>query len=105
MRERYCIVMTAFSNKDIGQKIIDGLIENRLAACVQAMPIQSTYHWEGAVHNENETLILIKTKESLYSKVEEFIKSNHDYDCPEIIQIPIDAGFGGYLKWIESECK
>jgi len=105
MEEAYCIVTTTFSNKHIGQKIIDGLIKNRLAACVQAMPIESTYHWKGEVHNENETLILIKTKGSLYSKVEEFIKNNHDYDCPEIVQIPISAGFHGYLKWIESECK
>ena len=105
MNEEYCVVLTTFADKDVGKKIIDGLIKNRLAACIQTVAISSHYHWKGAVNNDAEVLVLIKTKASLYPEVEVFIKGNHNYECPEIIRLPITAGFSSYLGWIDAECK
>ena len=104
MNSEYCIVMTTFSDDDVGKRIIDGLIEQRLAACVQSFNVRSHYRWKGKVHNEGETLLFIKTKADLYARVEAFIKENHSYEVPEIIQVPITAGLPAYLKWIDDEC-
>ncbi len=104
MIQSHCIVMTTFMDRDIAQRIITGLIDNKLAACVQTFPITSHYRWQGSVERSDELLAIIKTKDSLYNRVEEFILSLHDYDCPEVVQIPISAGFGDYLAWIDDEC-
>ncbi len=97
----YCIILTTYSNQVIGKKIIDSLISKKLAACIQTQKITSYYHWKGEVKNDKEHLAIIKTRKKLYSKVEEDILSNHDYEVPEIIEISITGGLPSYLNWIK----
>ncbi|MGB5685348.1 MAG: divalent-cation tolerance protein CutA [Candidatus Electrothrix sp.] len=104
MKEKYCLIITSYADEDNGKKIIDALLSERLAACVQVMPIQSYYHWQGKIANDDEKLLLIKTKSSLYTKVEKAILAHHAYELPEVIQLPISAGFSGYLNWLKKEC-
>ncbi|WP_417914422.1 divalent-cation tolerance protein CutA [Candidatus Electronema sp. JM] len=100
-----CIVITTFADDANGQQIIDALLAQRLAACVQVMPIQSWYRWQGKVNCDAEKLVLIKTTRSLYRQVEEVIRTNHAYEVPEIMQVPVENGFSGYLRWITAECQ
>ena len=45
-----------------GVKIATGLIEGKLAACVNMIPgVESMYWWEGKVETDNELLLMIKT--------------------------------------------
>ncbi|MCW5201389.1 MAG: divalent-cation tolerance protein CutA [Candidatus Electrothrix communis] len=104
MKEKYCLIITTYADEDNGKKIIDTLLTERLAACVQVMPIQSYYHWQGEIANDAEKLLLIKTKSALYTKVEKAIIAHHAYELPEVIQLPISAGFSGYLNWLDKEC-
>lgn len=104
MKEKYCLVVTTYADEENGREIIDALLSERLAACVQVMPIQSYYHWQGEIAHDEEKILLIKTKTSLYDKVEETILAHHAYELPEVIQLPIATGFAGYLAWIEKEC-
>ena len=105
MNSDYCIVVTTFADDANGKKIIDALISERLAACVQVFPIQSHYHWKGEIECQTEKLAFIKTKSSLFSEVQESIVANHTYETPEVIQLPIESGFPAYLNWINTECK
>jgi len=105
MKDKYCVVMTTYSDALVGQKIIDSLIKKQLAACIQKQSISSYYCWNGKVNHDDETLILIKTKTSVYKDVERCIIDNHSYDVPEIIQLPITTGYSAYLKWIDEQCK
>ncbi|MDV5167652.1 divalent-cation tolerance protein CutA [Photobacterium rosenbergii] len=100
-----CVVMTTFADEKVGKAIIHSLIEKRLAACIQVQAIESYYHWEGKVNNDQEKLAIIKTTTELYQQVEADILANHDYETPEIIQLPITAGYNDYLQWIENVCK
>lgn len=104
MEEKYCLVITTYADEKNGEKIIDALLSQRLAACVQIMPIRSYYRWQGKITGDDEKLLLIKTKSSLYTKVEEAIIAHHAYELPEVIQLPISTGFAGYLNWLEKEC-
>ena len=104
MNEKYCLVITTYTDEENGKKIIDALLSKRLAACIQMMPIQSFYHWQGEIAHDQEKLLLIKSKTSLYSKIEATIIRHHAYETPEIIQLPVTAGFTGYLDWLEKEC-
>ena len=53
------------------------------------------------MENDPELLLRIKTRTALYADVEAFIRVNHSYEVPEIIQIPIRNGLGAYLSWID----
>lgn len=99
----YCIISTAASSSAEADKITAALLEQRAAACVQQIKIESAYHWQGKIEHSPEILLLIKTKEDLYSEVEKLIKSNHSYQIPEIIRLPIEGGLPAYLNWIGEE--
>ena len=99
------IVWVTFPNAEAASVIIDGLLENRLVACVQTMSIHSAYRWNGKVNRDEEVLALIKTKVSLYPEVEAFIRSRHSYEIPEILLVPAAAGLPGYLQWVDRETK
>jgi len=83
------------------KEIANALVGGRLAACVQMMPIESIYAWQGKVCDEGEIALLIKTKVGLFDKIVAAIKGIHPYEVPEIIQLPITGGSPEYLRWID----
>ncbi|MCA9216125.1 MAG: divalent-cation tolerance protein CutA [Planctomycetales bacterium] len=99
----YCVVLTTFGDEANGEQIIDALISQRLAACIQVMPIQSYYRWDGKVNCDAEKLVVIKTTKALYEKVQDTITANHAYETPQVVQVPITDGLPAYLDWISDE--
>ncbi|MDP2912267.1 MAG: divalent-cation tolerance protein CutA [Candidatus Omnitrophota bacterium] len=100
----YIQVITTISSKVGAEKISEALIKGRLAACVQIIgPIKSVYRWKGKIENAKEWACLIKTRKTLYKKVESAIKKIHPYEVPEIIAVSIADGSKDYLKWISAE--
>jgi periplasmic divalent cation tolerance protein len=98
----YIQVTTTTETKEQAQKIAQYLVEQKIAACVQITgPITSIYRWKGKVENTQEWLCLIKTQDDLYNKVEAAIKSQHSYETPEIIALPIVKGSKEYLNWLD----
>ena len=97
----YCVVMTTCASTEEADGLASGLIEERLAACVQITAVTSCYEWKGSVNRDSEQLLLIKAKAELYPRIEEFITRNHTYEVPEIVQIPIQQGLTNYLRWID----
>ena len=78
------------------------LVAEKAAACVTiSSSVTSFYRWQGKVEQEEEVILIIKTIEDNYQKVESTIKENHHYDVPEIIALPINLGEKSYLKWIK----
>jgi periplasmic divalent cation tolerance protein len=100
--EGYCVVLCACSGDEEAERIALLLVENRLAACVQVMPVRSFYEWEGKVHRDEERLLFIKARAAMYPRIEELISGSHSYKVPEIIRIPIESGLRKYLDWIDS---
>jgi periplasmic divalent cation tolerance protein len=87
------------------QKLSDGLISGRLAACVNIASVESIFRWEGKVENQAERLMIIKSVRSRFDEIERFIKANHSYDCPEIIAMKAEAVSPEYADWVRSECE
>ncbi len=101
---RYVQVITTVSKKTDAEKMGKCLIDKRLAACVQiAGPVESVYRWKGRIETAKEFVCVIKTRKSLYKKVEKKIKELHPYEVPEIIAIPITEGSRDYLRWLSDE--
>ena len=100
----YCVIVTTFSDDENGQTIINALLEQPLAACIQVMPIKSYYHWKQKINCDQEQQIIIKTKKNLFEQVQAIIVKHHLYETPEIIQLPITKGSVDYLSWIDQTC-
>ncbi|MBX9797511.1 divalent-cation tolerance protein CutA [Sphingomonas sp.] len=79
-----------------------GLVEARLAACVQALPVDSWYRWEGKVEAAAEQLLLIKTMRDRADAAMAWLAAHHGYDVPEIVMLPVDAGLPAYLDWVKA---
>ena len=94
------MVLTTTATAEEAASLARLLVEKQLAACVQRMPINSTYWWENAVQDEAETLLLIKTETARYPAVEDCIRAHHSYTVPEILCVPVSAGSADYLGWI-----
>ena len=98
----YGVLLTTTPNREEAAKIAKLLIDEKLAACVQLLPIESFYFWEGKTQNEAEILLLVKTRSALFETAIARIKSVHSYSVPEIVAMPFTAGFAGYLDWIDT---
>jgi len=98
----YCIILTTCPNDEEAKTLASKLLREKLAACIQLSPITSYYTWKGDTHIDPEIRLLIKTKQRLYESVEQFIKQNHSYEVPQIVQITINDGSDEYLDWIDT---
>ena len=101
----YATVLSTAGSKEEAQRLARGLVEAKLAACVQLVPIESVYVWDGAVQDDAEVLLLIKTRRSCFAAIREFVEANHSYDTPELICLDIVDGAKGYLDWIGANTK
>ncbi len=102
---RYIQAMTTTGKKSEAAAIARSLVKKRLAACVQACPISSTFRWKGKVMEGREWMLLIKARSSDYKKLEKEITRLHSYELPEIIALPIAKGSRRYLNWIGSSTR
>ena len=100
MVSEYSIIITTFQDKQSTREFAKLLVETRLAACAQIIPIESVYFWQDETISNNETMLIIKSKTDLFDKISSVIMEHHTYDVPEIVQIPITGGLPEYLKWI-----
>ena len=97
----YGVLLTTTPTRDEATKIAKLLIDERLGACVQILPIESFYSWQGKTQNEAELLLLVKTRRALFDTAIARIREIHSYTVPEIVALPFAAGFAGYLNWID----
>jgi periplasmic divalent cation tolerance protein len=96
------IVFTTAGSREEAQKIAHGLVERKLAACVNILPqVESVYRWEGKVESAREWLLLIKTTATKFASVRDAIKELHSYELPECVAIAVESGSEKYLRWIE----
>ncbi|MGC1394007.1 MAG: divalent-cation tolerance protein CutA [Coleofasciculaceae cyanobacterium] len=101
----YGVVLVTASSQKEAETIASSLIETKLAACVNLLPIHSIYTWQGKIHSDSEWQLIIKTDLSLFSQLEKKIRELHSYEVPEIIALPIIAGSQPYLQWISDHLK
>jgi len=98
----FIIIITTVGKQKEAQIIAKQLVTQQLAACVNIFPrIQSIYCWKGSICEDEEVMIVIKTKTSHEKQVYEVVKSLHSYDLPELITFPITNGYKPYLNWLD----
>lgn len=89
---------------DEAGKLAQALVSERLAACVNLLPVvQSVYRWQGKIERAIEVALIAKTRADLAQPLIARAKALHSYDCPCIVAWPIVAGLPAYLQWIQAE--
>ena len=96
-------MLTTTNSRELTTTIARMLLDQRLAACVQATNIRSFYRWDGAVQEDDEQLLVIKCRAAAFPQIEAAIRSVHPYDVPAIVQIPITTASADYLGWLATE--
>lgn len=98
------LVLTNVPDEATAEKLANALVEARVAACVNVLaPCRSIYRWQGRLEMAAEIPLLIKTSTSSYPSVEEIVRTQHPYDVPELIAVPITNGLPAYLDWLAKE--
>ena len=102
----YILVLTTLPDADSARQLARSLIEDRLAACVTiGAPVESMYHWQGAIETATEVPVTVKTRGELFDDIAASICSRHPYELPEILAVPIIDGSPAYLAWIDAEAR
>ncbi len=106
-RQRSCsITLITCPDRRSAQRIASALVEARLAACVNLVPgLTSIFRWEGRLQKAGEVLLIAKSSTRCFPALVKAVRRLHPYTVPEIIRLPITAGFPGYLKWLKKESK
>ena len=100
----YILVYITTSGKDESKNIGYTLVEEKLAACVNIIPsIESIYLWKGKIEEDNESILIAKTKAENIDKIIKRVKEIHSYETPAILAIPIIEGSKDYLEYINDE--
>jgi len=100
----YLQVMTTIDSEEKARALADRVLAKRLAGCVQLVgPVTSMYWWQGVREQAEEWLLVCKSTENLYERLESCIQENHPYDCPEIIATPVVRGSAAYLEWLAGD--
>jgi len=98
------VVLTNVPDRAAAERLARTLVEQRLAACVNLLaPCRSFYRWEGAVQQDEEIPLLIKTTRARYAALEAAIREQHPAELPEIIAVPVERGLAAYLDWVGAE--
>lgn len=98
------LVLTTLPDQDAARTLARQLVEARLAACVNVLsPCQSFYRWQGSLNEDGEVPVIIKTVADNYGRLEDFVKSHHPYQVPELVAINITHGLPDYLSWVAAE--
>ncbi|MEI7988388.1 MAG: divalent-cation tolerance protein CutA [Chloroflexota bacterium] len=102
METEFIIVLVTVPSQEIGRQIALSLLEKKLAACVNIVAgVQSLYIWQGKLCDEQEVLLIIKSRMALFaSELVPAIQAIHPYEVPEIIALPLVHGSQDYLAWL-----
>lgn len=95
------IIQTTVADDSEAKRLAALLVDSRLAACVQLVPIRSIYRWQGKRECSSEILLQIKTPAGRAADVKTFLEAEHAYEVPEIIEIPLTSVSDAYRKWAQ----
>jgi len=100
------LVFTTLPSADKAAELGKVLVEERLAACANLIPaVRSIYRWQGKLQDENEVLMLLKTRAENLERLKLRILELHPYEVPEVLAVPVEAGYQAYLEWLAGETK
>ena len=98
------LVLTTLPNADAAAELARSVVNEKLAACANLFPaLRSIYKWQTKMQDENEVLVLFKTRQEHFERLKSRILELHPYEVPEVLAIPVEQGYQAYLDWLATE--
>jgi periplasmic divalent cation tolerance protein len=98
------IVLTTLATTEDAVKLVKALLDRRLVACGTVLPgARSLYRWEDKLADEEEVVVMLKTRSGAVHGLERAFKELHPYKVPELLAVPVSGGLERYLGWINDE--
>ena len=98
------LVLTTLPNADAASELAKTVVNEKLAACANLFPaVRSVYRWQAKLQDENEVLVLLKTRQEHFERLKARILELHPYEVPEVLAIPVEQGYQAYLDWLAKE--
>jgi len=103
MAEPVHVVLVTAPDAEAGARIAHALVEEGLVACANLVPgVRSIYRWQGAVRDDAEVLLVLKTRAALAGALAARVRALHPYELPEVIALAVAGGSEPYLDWVRS---
>ncbi len=100
------VVLITVASREEAERIARRLIDDRLAACVNIVPqVRSLFVWEQKLSQEDEVLLVVKSRRACFQQLADTVKQLHSYSVPEIIALPVVMGSSDYLRWVSDSTK
>jgi len=100
----YHLVLTTLSNKEDARSLVRRLVSDRLVACGTILENAfSIYEWQGRLEETPEVLVMLKTRQDLWDRLQSVVHNLHPYDVPELLALPVDGGSPAYLAWLAEQ--
>jgi periplasmic divalent cation tolerance protein len=98
------LIFVTTGGRDDAERLGEALVVEHLAGCCSVIPtVHSIYYWDGQLKREHEALLLVKTTESRAADCQEYVRSHHEYEVPEILQVTVQGGSPAYIKWLSDQ--
>lgn len=86
---------------EVAEELVRTLVEERIVACGNIIPgLTSIYRWKGEVEEDEEVLVIFKTTTDAVPRLLERAPELHPYEVPEVLVLPLEAGYAPYLGWV-----
>lgn len=100
------VVLVTAPDREVARALAGALVERRLAACCNLVGgVTSVYHWQGAVEEDEEVLLIVKTVAGRLAALEAALAELHPYDTPECVALEPAAVEARYLAWLVDETR
>ena len=97
----FVVAIVTAKDEEEAASIAKALVTERLAACANIIKgVRSIYSWKGDLCDDSECIMVIKTRAGLFDALAARVKELHSYYVPEVIAVPVTAGFKPYLDWV-----
>lgn len=98
----FIIIYITHPNMEEAKRVCEALLKDRLIACANYFPIESSYWWNGKIENTNEIVSIVKTKKENWEKARETVEKLHSYETPCIMKFEVESN-KSYFDWINKE--
>ena len=98
------VVLTTLSTVEDARQLVHALVSERVIACGTVLPAgTSIYRWKNEIKDEEEVVVVMKTDVSRWDALAAAVRTQHPYEVPELLALPVERGLEAYLAWLRSE--
>lgn len=96
-------VVTTVGSREEARRLAQGLLQARLAACVQLDPeVESHYRWDGRLCAQPEVRLVLKTSPDRLQHIQAWLAEHHPYELPQLVWQRLAAS-PAYAAWVRQE--